>query len=177
MTCAGARGDTAREIARTLHWRGNGERLHSPFAASPQSEANRGYQLVMANQLVMINGLFGQKDFGFLPDFVTLARRECGADLKEVDFTSSPEKACQAINAWVTRKTGPKITDLLRPEVVDSETCLMLVNAIYFSCGSRAGRNWSPGVQRGCICGFSASIHGGQVSSFSRRDRNTMARS
>ncbi len=130
MTYAGARGETAAEMAKTLHFSLGQERLPAAFhdligqfggAGKP-----RKYQLTVANRL------WGQKDFRFLPEFVKLTEANYGAGLKEVDFMRATEQARLAINAWVEEQTKDKIKELLKPNVLTQDTRLVLTNAIYF---------------------------------------------
>jgi serpin B len=129
MTYEGARGETADEMARALHFAPDRDRLRAAFAAllaqtRPGKEGD--YQLSVAN------ALWGQRGFGFLPDFLNHTRESYGAGLREVDFIGSTEEARQVINAWVEQQTRGKIKDLLPPGVVTGDTRLVLTNAIYF---------------------------------------------
>ena len=51
--------------------------------------------------------------------------------LQETDYNDG-EASAQLINDWVEKKTQSKITDLIKPEWLNSFTRLVLVNAIYF---------------------------------------------
>jgi serpin B len=130
MTSAGARGDTADEMAKALHFTLPPDRLHPAFAALLKAlnaeGQKRGYQLSVAN------ALWGQKGEGFKPDFLKLAKDDYGAGLKEVDFAHDTEAARKEINAWVERQTQDRIKDLLQPGVLDPLTRLVLTNAVYF---------------------------------------------
>jgi serpin B len=131
MTYAGARGETADEMARALDFTLPPDRLHPSFAfltaqLNADEKAKRDYQLSVAN------ALWGQKNFGFLPDFLQLTRTNYGAGLREVDFETATEQARQTINAWVEKETHDKIKELLKPGVLDDSTRLVLTNAIYF---------------------------------------------
>ena len=133
MTCAGARGNTAAQMEQSLHFTLGQARLHPAFAAllleqnsPPPKGKKRGYQLSVAN------ALWGQKGYGFLPEFLSLTRAHYGAGLNEVDFLGATEAARVTINAWVERQTQEKIKDLLQPGVLDENTRLVLTNAIYF---------------------------------------------
>jgi serpin B len=130
MTYAGARGDTADEMAKALHFTLPPDQLHPAFAALLKEQngegKKRGYQLSVAN------ALWGQKGEGFKDDFLKLTRDNYGAGLREVDFKDAAEAARQEINAWVEKQTHDKIKDLLKPGVVNPLTRLVLTNAIYF---------------------------------------------
>ena len=130
MTYSGARGTTADEMAKTLHFSLKEDKLHQAFHALIE-ELNgggkkRGYQLSVAN------ALWGQKGYKFLPDFLQLTKKNYGAGLQQVDFAGDTEGARQTINDWVAKETKDKIKDLLQPGVLNSLTRLVLTNAIYF---------------------------------------------
>jgi serpin B len=131
MTYAGARGQTAAEMARALDFTLDPGRLHPAFGALQQqliqgSGPKHGYQLNVAN------ALWGQQNFGFLPDFLNLTRRDYGAGLREIDFTTDPEAARRVINTWVEQQTHDRIKDLLPQGLLTTDTRLVLTNAIYF---------------------------------------------
>jgi serpin B len=52
--------------------------------------------------------------------------------LNQVDFKGATEAARLTINQWVEQKTQDKIKDLLQPGALESNTRLVLTNAIYF---------------------------------------------
>jgi serine protease inhibitor len=130
MTYDGARGQTAEEMAKTLHFALDQDKLHPAFAALIRATTGAGkpreYELTVANRL------WGQKGLGFRPDFLKLTQDQYGAGLAEVDFYQAAEQARQTINAWVEQQTKKKIVELLKPGVVDDSTSLVLTNAIYF---------------------------------------------
>jgi serpin B len=130
MTYAGAKGDTAAEMARTLHFPADAETLHASYAALlnqlNDGGKDRGYQLTVAN------ALWGQKGHPFLNPFLTLVRDRYRAGLSELDFQGNPDEARQVINTWVEEKTQDRIKDLLPRGSLDRTTRLVLTNAIYF---------------------------------------------
>lgn len=130
MTYAGARGNTAEEMKTTLRFALGQDRLHGAFADLIRQlqgqDKKRKYQLTVANRL------FGQKDYGFLPEFLKIGKQQYGAGLEEVDFAGATEQARQTINAWVEKQTKDKIKELLKPGILTSDSRLVLTNAIYF---------------------------------------------
>lgn len=129
MTYAGARGQTATEMSKVLHFTLESESLHPAFAsliAELNTENQQGFQLSVVNRL------WGQQGYGFLDSFAQLTQDYYGAALKEVDFINGTEEARRTINQWVEQQTQEKIQDLIAPDILDSLTRLVLTNAIYF---------------------------------------------
>ena len=132
MTYAGARGDTADEMDKTLHFTLPQERLHPAFAAlikavNGDADKKRGYQLSTAN------ALWGQKGYPFRPDFLKLTQDDYGAGLNEVDFADA-DRAGRARRSTPGSRSrrNDKIKDLLPPGDLTDDTRLVLTNAIYF---------------------------------------------
>lgn len=131
MTYAGARGNTAKQMAAVLHLP-NIDTLHKDFGTfidelnGTDDGKPRGYELSTAN------ALWGQTGADFLPAFTSLMKSNYGAGLMEVNFATNTEDARKTINAWVEKKTRDKIKDLLAPRVLTPDTTLVLTNAIYF---------------------------------------------
>ena len=130
MTYAGARGQTAEQMAQILHFTLPQEKLHPAFSdlrrLSNADGKGQGYRLIVANRL------WGQQGFHFLPGFLTVTREHYGAEMAQVDFARQTEQARQRINAWVEEQTQAKIQDLIPPGVLGPMTRLVLTNAIYF---------------------------------------------
>lgn len=130
MAYAGAKGNTAEEMGQALNFAGLGVLTHDGF-----SELNRrisaskevdGYQLNIANRL------WGAKGYPFYPSYLNLTSEYYGAGLKELDFLNAPEPARLTINEWVSQQTNEKIIDLIPEDALQSDTRLVLTNAVYF---------------------------------------------
>jgi serpin B len=132
MTYAGARTKTAEQMAQVLHFTLPQERLHPAAGALIRDLSGTAQGKKRNYQLYVANALWGQKDYGFLKDFVTLTRTCYDAGLTEVDFVSAREAARATINNWVEKKTQNKIKELLKEGHLKPETRLVLTNAIYF---------------------------------------------
>lgn len=128
MASLGARGETAAEMARTLH------------LSMPQAEVPAAYATFLATlrakdqpwELSVANRLWGERGATFLAPFLEAVRTGFDAELGRVDFATQPDAARVEINQWVERETRDKIRDLLAPGTVDKLTRLILTNAIYF---------------------------------------------
>ena len=130
MTYAGARGETAGQMASVLHFPAPQEKVHEAFASlskSFKSETEKpGYQLSVANRL------WGQQGYHILPDFLAITRDSYQAEMALVDFVNNTERARAVINQWVEAQTQEKIKDLLPRGTLTPRTRLVLTNAIYF---------------------------------------------
>jgi serine protease inhibitor len=128
MAYAGARGNTATEMAKTLHFTLPQQHLNPAMGAllSDLNTAHDGYQLSVAN------ALWAQQGYTFIDAFLQLLKTDYGAGLNQVDFKGATEAARLTINRWVEQKTQDKIKDLLQPGTLVPSTRLVLTNAIYF---------------------------------------------
>ena len=130
MTYAGARGNTAAEMAKTLHFALKPERLHPAFADFADRLMRSGNR--HGGQLLVANSLWGQQGYPIRYDFLHLTHDDYHADMKEVDFIRDTEAARQTINHWVEQKTQDMVKELLKPRVLSRDSKLVLVNAVYF---------------------------------------------
>jgi serpin B len=130
LISVGARENTAAQIAQVLHVTLAPQDLH-PTCAALISELAAGdtkgfYQLYRAN------APWAQKGIKFLNTFTYMLGKNYRAQLHEVDFKESTEDAWTTIQAWVAEQTKNKITDFFSSGILDQETQLVLVNAMYF---------------------------------------------
>jgi len=129
MTYAGARGETAREMAAVLELPDHQEAVHVGYAdllAALQPGAEATHKLTVANRL------WGQDGFDLLPEFLALVRTHYDGGYTPLDFAGDTDGSRRIINAWVEGKTEDKIKDLLMPGSIDAATRLVLTNAVYF---------------------------------------------
>lgn len=128
MTYAGARGETAKQMEKTLHFDLAAAKLNPGFSGLMKkfNASGKSYQLSVAN------ALWGQQGTEFHSEFVEITKKYYDAGFKEVDYANKTEQARQKINKWVEVKTKHKIVDLIKPKILNSLTRLVLTNAIYF---------------------------------------------
>lgn len=132
MTYAGAAGETAGEMAATLHFPAEGDELHPSYGALLTS-LDRGSELE-GYQLAPANRLWGRTGYPFLDTFLTITGTHYQAGFEELDFGADPEGSRVTINDWVESRTAGTIKNLLPdvPPVITAQTRLVLTNAIYF---------------------------------------------
>jgi serpin B len=154
MTLAGAKGETAREMARTLNLPDlEPSGLHAAFGFllsdlsyeyaqpkgdefwyEPNTQAASGEKVVdpTACLVRMANAIWGQAGLEFLQSYRHVLKSFYESELHQVDFAANPQQARRRINSWVADKTLDKIPELLPPGILNEITRLVLTNAVYF---------------------------------------------
>ncbi|MBN2292825.1 MAG: serpin family protein [Pirellulales bacterium] len=127
MVEAGARGKTAEEIARTMHFTLPQSQLHPACRSLLEIIQSPG-----ECELSIANRLWAQRGHKFLEDFLNITKQQYGAECGLVDFAGDSNGARLEINSWAAKHTRDRIRDLIRPGLLSTDTCLVLTNAIYF---------------------------------------------
>jgi serpin B len=137
MTYAGGRGETAQQMADTLQFLLEQERLHPAFNWLDAELASRGEGAEGKDgegfRLNIVNAIWGQKDYEFLPAFLDVLAENYGAGLRILGFITETEKSRLTINKWVYDQTEECIEDLIPQGAIGELTRLVLTNAIYFN--------------------------------------------
>ena len=136
MTYAGARGETERQMADTLHYLLPQERLHASFnsldlefasmADAPEEEGD-------SFTLNTVNAVWGQHGYEFLEPFLNVLAESYGAGVRPADFVGSPEESRVRINDWVAERTEDRVKDLIPEDAITPSVRMVLTNAIYFN--------------------------------------------
>ncbi len=147
MTYAGARGETAQQMAQALHFTLPPDRLHPAFNRLDLELARRGEGAKgkegKAFQLNIVNALWGQTGYKFLVEFLNVLAEDYGAGMRLLDFRQAPEPSRATINSWVDDQTQGRIKDLIPQGEIDALTRLVLTNAIYMNAA------WSSPFDKG----------------------------
>src|SRR5262245_60278752 len=129
LVYAGARGETAAQLAEALHVDLPPERFHAAMQTILQEvlpdDADSAVQFELANSL------WGQSGFPFLDSFRQLLQDRYGAGLHEVNFKDEPGPATAAINDWVKAQTHDMIKKLF-DSTLSPNTRFVLANTLYF---------------------------------------------
>ena len=137
MTYAGARGETAQQMADTLHFILSQDRLHPAFNSLDIELSQRGEGAKGKDgegfRLNIVNAIWGQEGYKFLSEFLDVLAENYGAGLRPLDFANAPEESRITINNWVSDQTEGRIEDLIPQGLLDALTRLVLTNAIYFN--------------------------------------------
>jgi serpin B len=159
MTYAGARGETAQQMADVLHLDLPSDDLHPAMArlvadyrvekpvrqmfppemlAEAEATLDEAVSDLLSNQfrvplyIAVSNAVWGQAGYPFRLEYLDLLAECYGSELRQVDFAAASEPARQAINAWIGEQTRGRIQDMLSPGTIDTFTRLVITNTIYF---------------------------------------------
>ena len=139
MTYAGARGETEKQMASTLHFALPQNLLHPAYNSLDLLLAQRGEAAEGKDdqgfRLNVVNAIWGQDGYYFLPEFLDVLSQSYGAGIRLLDFAKEPELSRIIINDWVSEQTEQRIEDLLAEGSILEATRLVLTNAIYFNAG------------------------------------------
>ena len=137
MTYAGARGETEEQMADTLRFLLPQQDLHPAFNELDMELDRRGEGAAWKDggefRLNIVNAIWGQQDYSFLPEFLDVLAENYGAGLRLLDYINQPEESRIVINDWVSDETEGRIEDLIPEGAIDSLTRLVLTNAVYFN--------------------------------------------
>lgn len=135
MAYAGAGGDTAQQMADTLHYSLGQDDLHWAFHELNEELAERGGADGESGErftLELANSIWGQQGYDFEQPFLDILAESYGAGMQLVDYVHAFEQARLTINDSVQRSTRDRIRNLLPEGALNAMTRLVLANAIYF---------------------------------------------
>lgn len=137
MTREGARGETAAELDRALHFPADLAAAQAALVEALRPREvdewdERGQRKrVAAYELAVANALWGQEGAPFLEPFTSALAKRYGAPLERLDFRDQAA-ARRRINGWVEEKTRQRIKDIVPEGLPGPDTRLALANAIHF---------------------------------------------
>jgi serpin B len=149
MTYAGAKGDTATQMATALHFgSATSDAIFDGQNALTQALASRAAAALAADtqtasngeatapspddyQVQVVNSVWGEKTYAWASPFLDTLAKSYGTGVYQEDFVTQFDQARQTINTWVSTETADKIQNLLPTGALDDLTRMVLVNAIH----------------------------------------------
>lgn len=130
LALAGARGQTADQIATALHVDAT-ERAH---LAALIARTRMPFQPPKGGKATatLANSVWVQKKFPVKDDYRKLLETSAEAGFEQLDFIANTDAARRTINAWVDAHTQHKIPELFGPGSIQPSSQLVLANAVYF---------------------------------------------
>lgn len=127
MTLLGARGQTATELAATVHLAKPADAASSLLAACARLDSLATGDLTLRAPDTM----WVQSGLPLQPDFTAALAQAACAQLRAADFAAAAGPAREQINDLISEQTAGKITGLIGPGVISPATRLVLASAIY----------------------------------------------
>ena len=137
MAYAGARGETAAQMAGVLRYDLPGDPLHAAFNTLDQALEARNQTLAGEGgadrrvEISVSNALWGQDGLTVEAAFLDTLATDYGAGMRVVDFAGAVEAARATINAWVAGETNDRIPELIPQGALTPATDLVLTNTVY----------------------------------------------
>lgn len=101
--------------------------LEARVPAEPSEEGEDPGELTAR----IANAAFLQRGYPFEPAYLDAIGRSYGPVLRELDYPSDPDAAAHEINRFVADATQDRIPELIADGVLQPDTVLTLVNALY----------------------------------------------
>jgi len=135
MTWAGAKNNTADEMADSLHFTLPLSSFHSTLNALNVDINSRDDSVPFSGdafQLNLVNAVWSRIGYPFLSSYLDILAQNYDAGVQTLDFIGAPDTSRLVINQWVEGQTNEKIKNLLPEGSISSDTAVVLTNAIYF---------------------------------------------
>jgi len=137
MTWAGAKNNTADEMADSLHFTLPSSSFHSTLNAlnvdiNSRDDTDPFFIGGDAFQLNLVNAVWSNIGYPFLASYLDILAQNYDAGVHTLDFSGQPDASRLVINRWVEDQTNEKIKDLLPEGSISRDTAVVLTNAIYF---------------------------------------------
>lgn len=139
MLYAGAREESASQLAQALNFSADPEHVHHGFNTLSQVLESRN-RVIAPNygvELDTANVLWMDERQSFHTDYLDTLAAYYGAGVHLSDFVTAPEASLKEINQWVSHRTKGLIDPLLQEGQINPDTAKVLVNAVYLNASWR----------------------------------------
>ncbi|NXC49292.1 OVAL protein, partial [Penelope pileata] len=82
--------------------------------------------------LSLASRLYVDERYPILPEYLQCVKELYRGGVEPITFQTAADQARELINSWVESQTNGMIKNILQPSSVDSQTAMVLVNAVYF---------------------------------------------
>ncbi|KDP24306.1 hypothetical protein JCGZ_25602 [Jatropha curcas] len=109
--------------------------VNSVFLSANESKGKRKRKLLETSSppvVSFVTGAWVDKKYGLKPSFEKVLKTVYHATAKEVDFANKADQVTEEVNLWVKKASKGLIKNLLPKQCLDSNTALILANALYF---------------------------------------------
>ncbi|XP_063626177.1 serine protease inhibitor 3/4-like isoform X2 [Cydia splendana] len=132
LVALGSSNESRAEIFKVLAIP-NEDELFSTFISLKTSLASKPSKHETSNDVTLkiANKIYVKQGAALKVTLKKDAEEVFQASLEQIDFTQS-DNAANAINKWVNNQTNNTIRDIVSADMLDKDTRLVLINAIYF---------------------------------------------
>ncbi|XP_031616653.1 thyroxine-binding globulin-like [Contarinia nasturtii] len=123
----GSNGETSEQIRNGLHLIDNKIVIADHFSKHFELLENAAENTTLS----MVNQIYVQQGLHLSGHFQEIAIEKFRSGIELIDFANK-DNAVQTINDYVEKKTFGKINNLIESKTLDSDTRMVLINAIYF---------------------------------------------
>ena len=134
MLLLGSSGDTDSQIRENAFagWQFNEQNLNEPHLSLLELTKKVTKPYMESNDVMRVaNRWYIQNGVDIDPNYLISTAKYYKLERENIDF-GTPEIARDAINSWVREITGDKLPDLLPENSLNTNTKLVIVNAVYF---------------------------------------------
>merc|ERR1719244_445726 len=135
MLSAGARGETLHQINKGFFFPPSPTLQAEYKSIIPSIRSTEDFTIEIANKV------FVKKNFSILRNFQEILKNSFHSTIQSMNFEDS-KAAANTINDWVEDRTRDEIKDLIQPDMINGDTRMVLVNAMYFKS------NWAKKFDR-----------------------------
>lgn len=126
ITSLGAGGATKDEFDKVLNNNLPVEQFHQSYKDVIDSASVGSNKFNIANALWLDNGFQAEEDF------LNTSSALFDTHIENLDFQNNPKDSADTINSWIEQNTNGLIKNLLSSSSINSNTRMILTNAIYF---------------------------------------------
>lgn len=129
LTYAGAEHATAKQMHDVLNYGPQNGYFHILYGdmLDSLSQNNEDFEMNIANAIWVENKL------KLLKKYKNTVSKQYRSEFQLLNFIKAPDESRLIINNWVENKTNEKIKDLIPQGVINSDTRMVLTNAVYFN--------------------------------------------
>ncbi|KAJ7974264.1 Serpin-ZX like [Quillaja saponaria] len=134
LIAAGSKGKTLKQLLSFLGSESIDDlnSLSSEIISCIRLDAGSGSLTRGRPTFSFINGVWVDQSIGLKLSFEEVVKHVYKGQVKEVDFVSKSDEVAHEVNSWTDKATNGLIKVLLPSEALDSQTRLVLANALYF---------------------------------------------
>lgn len=135
LAAQGAEGKTAEELFWYLGGKDYADQTRTYLSSAEEKNKRAEKHLKSSKQNFsyrIANSVWADKSRKLKKEYKADAEKYYLAEVQNLDFRKSPDKAAKTINKWCEEQTEGMIPQIVRPDQLTEDTAAVLVNSVYF---------------------------------------------